>query len=359
MKVKFETRGVCSVVAWAMLCSVSIPAHAATQLGTSAQSNSGMARELIDGTGRHVRIPAQVRRIVSLAPNLTEIIYALGAEDRLVGVTDYSDSPPAAKEKPSIGMPANPSLEAIVGMKPDLVLATAVNRWETVRALERMGIAVYGTDPHTVEGMIDSIVKIGEAIGAAAPAEALATQLRQRLAALQASLAGLPRKRVFFVVWEDPVISVGDHTFIADALRLAGAESVPHTSQNWPQVSLEEIVRLDPDFLVYASDEAGTKEDMQDAAAKRLAELHRERGWRGLTAVREGHVAVISDEVNLPAPGLIDAIEQLARQLHPDAFAQKARRRTAQSRRVKAPHPSKEIAPVWQKSSPEEVACAR
>ena len=206
----------------------------AAALLSSARLRAAVARvtpsgthEVVDETGRRVAVPVTVRRIVSLAPSLTETLYALGAQERLVGVTDYCDYPPEARTKPRVGGVRNPSLEAIVGQKPDLVFATtAINRLETVQALERLGIPVYATDPRTVAGVLVSIRHIAELIGAGAQGEALTALLESQLAGLRQRLAGSVPKRALFVVWEDPLISVGPHTFLADALRLAGAESV-------------------------------------------------------------------------------------------------------------------------------------
>src|SRR5487761_372688 len=310
-------RGACVVIA--VPCGLGFCAKAAPQTKTDAMPEiKKMTREVIDETGRRVAVPVDGRRIVTLAPNLTEIVYALRAQDRLVGVSNYSDYPAAAKAKPRVGMQLNPNLEAIFAARPDIVLVAAVNRFETVDALARLGIAVYGTDPHTVEGTLASIEHIGGVIGASVQAESVVANLRKRLDALKAKLVGVPPARVLFVVWQDPLTSLGPHTFIADALRFADAQSVVEAKQDWPQISLEEVVRLNPDYLVFASGHFGDA----GARAQRLAELRSEAGWRELNAVREGHVAVISDEINLPAPGLIDAIEQLARQLHPSVFAQ-------------------------------------
>ena len=127
-------------------------------------------RVVTDEVGRRVELPREIRRIVTLAPNLTETIYALGLEARLAGDTDYCDSPPAAKLKPHVGAPLNPSLEAIVALHPDLVLATtSINRRETVEALARLGIPAYTTDPHTVRGMLESIERIAGLAGASEP----------------------------------------------------------------------------------------------------------------------------------------------------------------------------------------------
>jgi iron complex transport system substrate-binding protein len=299
-----------------------------------AAPGNSVARVVTDEVGRRVAVPARVKRIVTLAPNLTETIYNLGLEDKLAGDTDYCDTPPAAKAKPHVGAPLNPSLEAIVALRPDLVLATtSINRRETVDALERLGIAVYTSDPHTVRGMLDSIAKMAALIessdnssptddeaSADAKGAAFVARLEARLDALHARLQDLPLVHVLFVVWEDPLISIGQNTFIADALRWAGAESVILSKQNWPQVTFEEVVRLEPEYIVLANSHTGEGQ-------RTVANLRGRAGWKGLPAVESGRVAIISEEIDRPSPGLIDAIEQLARELHPEAFDKKAESR--------------------------------
>jgi iron complex transport system substrate-binding protein len=294
----------------------------AATLFPAARSRAGVAQVspsathvVLDETGRRVAVPVTVRRIVSLAPNLTETLYALGAQDRLVGVTDYCDYPPEARTKPRVGGVRNPSLEAILAQKPDLVFATtAINRLETVQALERLRIPVYATDPRSVAGVLVSIRHIAELIGAGAQGEALTAHLETQLAELRQRLAGSVPKRALFVVWEDPLISIGPRTFLADALRLAGAESVVQATQDWPQLSLEEVVRQHPEYVVFASSDASS-------GAKQSEELRARPVWRDLAAVRQHHVAIVSDAIDSPAPRLIAAVEQLARELHPEAFA--------------------------------------
>jgi iron complex transport system substrate-binding protein len=284
------------------------------QPARQALGEAGSSRVIRDEVERSVRIPADVRRIVTLAPNLTETVYALGLEDRLVGDTDYCDTPPAARMKTHVGAPVSPSLEAIVGLRPDLVLATtSINRRESVEALARMGIAVYTSDPHTVRGMLDSIARMADLANAAQQGTALVRRLEARLDALHTRLADLPLVHVLFVVWEDPLITIGQNTFIADALRWAGAESVIVSSQNWPQVSLEEVVRLEPDYIVLASNHRETN-------ASRISDLRGRPTWNQLRAVEMGHVVVLSEEVARPSPSLVDSIEELAHELHPEAF---------------------------------------
>jgi cobalamin transport system substrate-binding protein len=273
-------------------------------------------REVTDETGRRVNVPQPVRRIISLAPNLTETIYALEAQERLVGDTDYCDYPPEALAKPKVGGAVNPNLERLVALKPDLVLVTtALNRRETVSALERLGIPTYATDPRSVETILTSVVHIADVIGERERGETLVAKLRERLADVSRRLENRAPKRVLFIVWTDPLISIGRDTFLADALKRAGARSIVESAQDWPQMSLEEVVRLQPDFLVLASAHGEESETNFNS----LRELP---GWRSLDAVRDHRLAVVSDAVNRPAPRLINAILELAKQLHPEAFSE-------------------------------------
>ena len=287
----------------------------------SPRPNPG-GRVVTDEVGRRVRIPTEVRRIVSLAPSVTEIIYALQLDDRLVGDTNYCDVPAAAKTKPHVGAPLSPSIEAIVALHPDLVFATtSINRRETVDALAGLHIAVYATDPHTIRAMIDSFGRMADLVGAPEKGAALVAKLDAALDSLHARLADLPPVHVLFVVWFDPLITIGQNTFIADALRWAGAESVVLSPQNWPQLNFEEAVRLQPDYIVVAESHTGE-------GSHSIENLRSRAVWRDLRAVQLGHIAVISEEIDRPAPGLIDAIQQLARELHPSVFALNARHKS-------------------------------
>ena len=271
--------------------------------------------EVKDETGRVVRIPQPVRRIVSLAPSVTETLFALGLGDRLVGDTDFCDYPPEAKQKARIGGPVNPNIEAVAALHPDLVVATReINRPASVRSLEELGIAVYATDPQTVEQVLTSTERLGELLGANDAGRLLVANLRRRLTELDQRLAGLPAKNVLMVVWLDPLISVGRNTFLDDALRRAGARSVIASSQAWPTINLEQVVRLQPEYLILSNDNA-------QQVQRELTELQKRPGWRRLDAVRNRRFIVLSEAISHPSPRLVDGIEQLARSLYPSEFA--------------------------------------
>jgi iron complex transport system substrate-binding protein len=298
-----------------LLCGATciLELHAQTPSANSAEAP--VFKEFIDDVGRTVRVTQPVQRIVSLAPSLTETIYALGLQNRLVGDTDFCDYPPDAQKKPKVGGAINPSLEQIASLRPDLVLVTkSLNRLETVHALDDLGIPSYATDPHTVQEIVTSTERLAGVLGVPETGAALGADLERHLADLKQRLSGLPARRVLFIVWPDPLISVGKDTFIADALHWAGASSIVDSSQDWPQMSLEQVVRLQPEFLVFA-------ESHSESGQNDFDELAARPGWRGLDAIRYRRFAVISEAVNRPAPRIVSAIEDLARQLHPEAFS--------------------------------------
>ncbi len=315
-----------AVLAAALCCAFGIAPMRANQSAGAAPRKESF-RTVQDETGRNVRIPVPVRRVVSLAPSLTESIYALGMEDLLVGDTDYCDYPADAMNKHKVGGAINPSLEEIAALNPDLVLVIkSLNRPETVNQLGRLGIAAYAADPHTIDEIRSSVRRLAAVLGNPAAGQTLDASLLQQETALRKKLQNVSAKRVLFIVWTDPLISIGKHTFIADALEHAGAISVVESSQDWPQMSLEEMVRLQPEFLVFASGHS-------EAVSRDMEALAKRPGWNELEAVKHRKFAVISDAVNRPAPRLFSAVEDLARQLHPEAF-------TGKDETSKAPAPA-------------------
>jgi iron complex transport system substrate-binding protein len=316
LKISARQRFTCFLFA-ASAALLSCAAMSRAQTASPISTASPVFREVTDEVGRTVRVPQPVNRIVSLAPSMTETVYALGLQNHLVGDTDYCDYPADAQKKTKVGGGISPSLEVIAALHPDLVLVTkSFNRLETVHSLENLGISSYATDPHTLEDIIASSKKLSDVLGVPEAGASLAADMQRHLADLQKRLRALPPKRVLFVVWTQPLMSVGKDTFIADALRHAGAVSIVDAEQDWPQVSLEEVARLQPDFLVFSASHS----DAVSPAVDALAALP---GWNIVGAVSNRRIAVISEAVNRPAPRIVSAIEDLARQLHPDAFVEK------------------------------------
>ena len=297
-----------------------IPLNAATAclalgLAICCAATASASRVVTDETGRRVNVPEHPRRVVSLSPSITETIYALGLEDRLVGDTDYCDYPPAAKQKPHVGSLLNPSLERIVALKPDLVLGDAqANRRETADQLEHLGIPLYGVSAHSVDGALHSMEDLGSVLGNEKEAQALVAGLRKRIQAVEQQVEGKPRPKVLFVVWYQPLITAGPDTFIADVIRLAGGVSVSDDLKGeWPRLSLESALARDPDVILFPRTAAFSPD---------LEQFRHLAGWKDFRAVREGRVYFISDTINRPGPRLVDSLEEVARILHPPEAAQ-------------------------------------
>jgi iron complex transport system substrate-binding protein len=267
-----------------------------------------------DELGRKIQIPQTIHRVVSLTPSITETLYALGVQDRLVGDSDYCDYPPEAKKKPHVGGTISPSIETIASLHPDVVLvAKGINRLDTVNSLASLGIPSYATDPHSVAEILTSTQRLANLLGAAQAGDALATELRRELAETHQRVASYPPRSVLYIVWPQPLISIGQDTFIADALRYSGAISVVNEPQSWPQISLEEVARVQPEFLVFSGSHMASASVNIDALAE-------SPGWRILNAVREHRYANTTDAIERTSPRIVSAIADLARQFHPEAF---------------------------------------
>jgi iron complex transport system substrate-binding protein len=276
-------------------------------LGVSAASLS--ARMVTDQTGRQVNIPDHPQRVISLAPSITETLYALGLGDRIVGDTTYCDYPPEARLKPHVGALLNPSLESIVALKPDLVLGIAeANRRETADQLERLSIPLYGLTAHSVDETLHSIDDLGEVLDRGDQGKSLVEGLRRRVDAVKHTAIDQPKPKVLFVVWYRPLITAGPHTFIADAIRVAGGVSIADDlPEEWPRMSLEDALHRDPDIILFSKSESFSPS---------LDEFQELPGWRDFRAVKNHRLYFISDTINRPSPRLIDALEEVARTLH-------------------------------------------
>jgi iron complex transport system substrate-binding protein len=270
-------------------------------------------RELTDELGRHISVPDDPQRIVCLAPSLTEAVYALGLGAAVVGITDFTDYPSEARTKPSVGGLTNPSMEKIVALHPDLVLAMQdMNGGGTVEQLQHLGIPVFVVNPQNLQGVLESTRHLGEAVGRSSSAEALVKRLEQQRVSVGTLVERLRRPTVLALIWYDPVITAGKRSFITDIVFTAGGRSATaDIPQAWPQISLEEVVRRSPDFLLMVRGAHG---------GISLQELKTHAGWDRLKAVRDSRIIYMDERLLHPSPVAFDALEQLAKKLHPEAF---------------------------------------
>ncbi len=266
--------------------------------------------------------PDPPHRIISTAPSITEILYALGLGDRVVGVTTFCHYPPEATKKPKIGDYLHPSLETIVGLRPDLVVAetTGVRHAERLRSLN---LNVIEIDDATIAGIYDSIHRIGRAAGVPARADALCARMRSELATIQAKVAPLPRRRVLFLVGRTPgriedLIAAGRASHLNELMEIAGGENVFRDSiAAYGKIPLEELLARNPEVIVDMGEMSETV-GVTDAQKRAVVELWNR--YPALAAVREHRVyAVASDIFVVPGPRVVDAARALARMFHPEA----------------------------------------
>lgn len=279
----------------------------------------GLAFTVTDQTGRRLELIASPARIVSLVPSVTEIVFTIGAQDRLAGVTDFCDFPAAARRKPRVGGMIAPSLESLVALQPDLVVATTEgNRHETFDQLAALKIPVYLVNPTTVEGVLDLVARLGRLTDRAAAADRLVGQLRERMQAVSARVAGRPRPRVLYVLWPEPLIVPGHGALVSELIALAGGNSVTADGgTGYPRYSMEAALARNPEVIFLAS---------HDATRSPLVRSRWER-FTQVPAIRSGRLHVVDGNLmHRYGPRIVDGLEVLARLIHPEAFGKAALR---------------------------------
>jgi len=265
-----------------------------------------------DEMGRKVAIAKNPGRIVSLAPNITETLFALGLENEIIGVTVFSDYPAAAGKKPKVGSFVNLSLEKIVSLSPDLVIATANgNRKKTILKLESMGIPIYVIRPEGFEDIFKTIVNIGRITGKEGVATALVDKLQRRVRRVRSMAESLKKPRVFFQIGIDPIVSVGRDTIHNRLITLAGGINVlGDVAIEYPRISIEKIIMKRPDIIIISSMKRGGKFTL---------EKNKWSMWKDIPAVKSGSIHVIdSDLTDHFSPRIVDGLEELFRIMHPE-----------------------------------------
>jgi iron complex transport system substrate-binding protein len=249
--IQFQKAYILSIsLIWLCLMGAGCTRHPAQSQNSICKSGDCIA--YTDEIGQTVEIPKHPQRIISLAPNVTETLYLLGAQDRLIGNTTQCNWPEAAKHKPKIGDLLNPNYEVILAAKPDLVIAsTAGNDRAAVMKLAGLGVPVYVIAPRSVEKIFQCVEDMGRITDCSAQGLQLVAQMKERLEKVKTRIADLPSVRAFFITWFDPLLTPGKTTFENDVLRLAGTISITDDiPQYYPRYSLEQLLVKDPDIIL-------------------------------------------------------------------------------------------------------------
>jgi iron complex transport system substrate-binding protein len=285
-------------------------------LSCTPQSPAG---NIVDGLGRQVTISAIPQRIVSLAPSNTEILFALGLGDKVVGDTEYCNYPEAAKTKPKVGGFSTVDVEKVVSLRPDLVLATQIHSKTIIPALENLGITVVALAPGSLNEVLNSIALVGKITGQDKQASELVKDLSTRIKEITDKTQKLSpgqRPRVFYVTWHDPLMTAGTGTLSNDVISQAGGQNIASDITGDKTIDLETVINRDPEIII-VSVGMGTGEDSPWQYIKSESRL------KNTQALMNGRVYKIDgDLIHRPGPRIVEALEQMAQFIHPELFGQ-------------------------------------
>lgn len=283
-------------------------------LGAACFCSEVWAAEVRDALNRRVTVPDSPKQVVALAPSVAEIVFAIGRQELLKGVTQYSNYPPEAKRIYQVGSYIKPDVERIVALQPDLCIAIKDgNPKEAVERLMSLGIPVYAIDPRSLDTVLASISQIGELLNAQETAHALVKSLQARIDAVAALAAKIDRRpRVFVQIGVSPIVSVGSQTFIHELIERAGGMNLAEGRTPYPRFSREQVLALAPEVIIITSMERAVIFEQVKAEWA---------GWPTLPAARNQRIHIEdSDLLDRPTPRLVDGLEHLIRLIHPELF---------------------------------------
>lgn len=267
---------------------------------TNTGSPDGM-RDIADDLGRKLRIPEKVERVVSLAPNLTENIFAVGAGDRLVGVTTYCNYPEAAQKIAKVGDTINPNIESILALKPQIVFVSTASQIETfTKTLESQGVTVFVTNPTTLDGVLANLRQLGDIFGTTNGTATLLNELQERMIGIDEDVRDRKKLRTFVQISKSPLYTIGADAFLTEIVERAGGESVTKTivPKAFAAISNETALALNPDVIIL-SDSPDNREPNEV--------------FKNSKAVKNNKIIRIdADILSRPSPRLVDALEQIA-----------------------------------------------
>lgn len=270
-------------------------------------------RTFVDDAGRKLYIAKAPSRVVSLAPSITEMLFALGLDEQIVGVTELCNFPDAALSKPKVGY-ARHNLEALVALRPDMIVAPQdFLRADMIAKLEELKIPVFLVDAKTVDDILMQIQSLGKIFNKTKIADDVTGRMRDRIAGVTKRIATSKKKRVLYVLNSHPLITVGPGSYIHQMIGLAGGINVAHgTASPYPRLSLETVLQEDPEVIIFP---VGPVESVPKS------EQDEWNRWTGLSAVRHRQLReVSSDALNRPGPRVVEGLELLARAIHPEMY---------------------------------------
>lgn len=283
---------------------------------TTGKGGSGFPLTITDDLGRQVTINREPQRIVSIVPAATEILFALGLGDKVVGVTEYCDYPAEARLKPKMGGFSTPSAELIVSAQPDLVLATVIHE-DFIRQLDEAGLTVVAFESSNLMEVLEKIRMIGKVTGAVEEAESLVASMQRRIDKITAKVSGVPddqKPTVFFEIWPDPLATGGAKSFLNSLIVAAGGKNIAgDIERDWVTYSPEMVLAKNPEVIIF-SHHGDSMQTVEDIKAR--------KGWEQVAAIKNNRVGYIEDEnlVIRAGPRVVEGLELVAKIIHPELF---------------------------------------
>lgn len=270
-------------------------------------------RTFVDDAGRKLYIAKVPQRVVSLAPSITEMLFALGLDEQIVGVTDFCNYPAAALAKPKIGY-ARPNLESLLALRPDMIVAPQeFLRVDTLGKLEQLKIPVFLLEAKSVEDIFAQIQSLGKIFNRVPMSDAITRTMRDRMTEVMKQIASSEKRRVLYVLNSHPLITVGPGSYIHQMIGWAGGLNIAAASSSpYPRLNIETVLKEDPEVLIFP---VGSAESIPKS------EQDEWNRWGNLSAVRNRHLRTVSsDALNRPGPRVVEGLEHLARAIHPEAY---------------------------------------
>ena len=294
------------------ICIVLLSLFVSMVAGCQAQFQPGT---YTDDAGREVVIDQIPQRIVSHSPSITEILFALGLDEKIVGVSDYGDYPDEATLKPSVGDYFNPSIERIVALEPDLVLTDGHS--ESIKELESLGITFFVIDPKDIDGIFKDIELLGKITGTEGRAKRLIKDMQEVISYVSSRVKDAPKVRVLYIIDATDLTlpwTVGPGSFADALITMAGGENAAAKAEGaWVQFSLEEVVSSDPEIIILTA-KHGTAFTSPET-------LKTHPAWRGISAVRQDRIYIIDgDLVDRSGPRIVQGLKEMAKIIHPELF---------------------------------------
>lgn len=271
---------------------------------------------ITDSLGEEIKLEEKPTRIISLSPNMTEVLFAVGAGENVVGVTSFADYPQEATEVDVIGSITEPNIEKIITMEPDVVIASSVNKMETIERLKELNVKVVGFSANNVDKAIENIKTIAKLTGNQEKGEEIVTEMYIKIGEItnlvEEHLENNEKRKVFYEIWNDPLYTAGKNNFIDDLINMAGGINIGRLAEGqWPQYNLEKLLVEDPEVYISTPHSAEMKVSKEKIKSREQ--------YQSISAIKNDRVYVIDQDIlNRPSPRLVKGLALMTKAVFPE-----------------------------------------